>query len=589
MHLALTLGDPLVQLTGLVALGAAIHWTAARTSLPAVILLLLSGLAIGPILGLFDPDELFGKLLEPLISLAVGYVLFEGGLSLKLREARQLGKPLARIVIVGLVVAFGLGSLGAHYIGGLSWGSAATIAAILVVTGPTVIRPMLRQARLPNRPARLLKWEGIVNDPLGALLAVTVVEIVVATSGAEADGIALWAVPFFVAAAAGVGWLGGYLLARALDGGAVPQHLKTPVTIAWVAVVFTAAEAFMHEAGLLSTTMMGVAFANSGSPNVEGVRRFKEDIVTLLVALLFLVLAARLELEQMTSMTLGEAGFVAAILFVIRPVSILTALTGTSLPRNERLLIGWIAPRGIVAAAMAAALAPRLADAGLPDADRLVPVLFAVVLATVVLHGLTVGPVARRLGVGSRREPGLLIVGGSRWASDLVRTLEGANIQAVVVDGDYRRVNRSRLSGVEAYYGEVIDEHTLDDLPTERLDTALVATADDSYNALASVALVDTFGRENVAQLTPDGERDAENPLQGRVLWGEAGSFDRITLRFLGGARFRVAQLTKEYDIEDFHAAHPDSLVLFTIGNGDIKVANPEGDWSDDARLVHLS
>jgi len=565
MHASL-LEHPLYTLAALLALGVFVQWCAARFRFPAVVLLLGTGLLIGPGLGLLDPKTLFGPLLEPLVGLAVGFVLFEGGLSLHLREARRLGWPLIALVLGALVITFLSSAFLCHHLAGLSWGTSLTIGAILIVTGPTVIRPMLRQARLARRPALLLKWEGIVNDPLGALVGVVVVEVVVLRSGlGEPDG-ALWPIPLLILAAAALGSFAGYFFVRAMDRGAIPEHLKTPCMVGGVALVFAAGELIFHETGLLATTAMGVVFANVGSPNLENIRRFKENVTTMLVAMLFLVLSANLALSDLTSVSGGELAFVACVLLVVRPLTAWTSLAFSKLPWRERGLIGWIAPRGVVAAAMAATLQARLVEAGSPDAERMVPILFAVILATVVLHGSTVKPLAQALGLSSKRSDGLLVVGASRWVIDLTAALRRAGIETVVVDSDYRAVRKANLSGVEAHYGEILDEETLDELPVERLGLALAATTDDSRNALASVALHPVFGRENVAQLTPAGEHeDDESPLRGRLPWGPEGTFASIASRFWSGATFKVSKLTERYDEPAFRAQYPSTTVLFTV------------------------
>ncbi len=397
----------LVQaLAGIVVAGIGAHWLAARLRLPAILLLLLSGLLLGPVLGLVRPDALLGDALRPLVSLAVAIILFEGGLSLRLGEARRLGRPLLGLVLGGLVATFVLASLLARHLAGLDGATAAVLGAILVVTGPTVVRPMLRQAGLARRPAALLKWEGIVNDPLGALLAVLVLEVAAGGGGGPAARALLTALPLLLAAGV-AGVAAGLLLARAMDRGLVPEHLKAPAALAVGLGLYAAAEAVHPEAGLLAVTVLGVALANSGSASIEDVRRFKEDATTLLVSLLFVVLAARLQPADLRALTGPALLFVAAVVFVVRPLAVGLGTLGSGLPWRERLLLGWVAPRGVVAAAVGAALAPRLADAGHTDANLLVPVLFAVILTTVVLHGFTVGPLARRLGLASR--------GGGCW------------------------------------------------------------------------------------------------------------------------------------------------------------------------------
>ena len=562
----MTLSDPSIVLALLIGLGVGAQWVASRVGVPAIVLLLGLGLTLGPGLGLLEPRELLGDLFEPLVSVSVGFVLFEGGLSLRWREARELGRPLVGLVTVGPLVTFALGCGLARLLIGLSWPTAAVLAAILVVTGPTVIKPLLRTARLRSRPAQLLRWESIVNDPLGALLAVVALEAAVGLSRGTADE--LWVrVPLLLFTSAAIGGAAGWALGRAMDAGAIAEHLKVPSIFAGVLAVFTGANALMHEAGLLSVTVMGVVLANLSSPNVEGVRRFKEDVATILVAVLFLVLAADLEWSVLASLTLGGGAFVVALLLIVRPAASWCALAFSGVSRQEKTLIGWIAPRGVVAAAMGAALQERLVAGGFEDGRLLVPILFAVILVTVVLHGLTLRPLARRLGLSSEGEGGLLIVGADRWVLDLARAVEAAGVDVLLVDSDSLNVSRARKRGFETYLGEATDEETLDELPVERLDVALAATHDDNYNALSCLALSGIFGRERVLQLTP--EDDGSEPhLRGRSPWGAAGSYDRLAARRWSGGAFANVSLTEESGWEDFRSRAPDALALFAVRDG---------------------
>jgi NhaP-type Na+/H+ or K+/H+ antiporter len=582
--------DPLYLIAGVVAVGVLVLWIAARLQLPAIVLLLATGLLAGPVLGWLDPRALFGELLRPFVSLGVGFVLFEGGLSLRLREVRRLGRPIFALVLGGLVLTFALASVLAHRIAGLSWATSAVIASVLVVTGPTVIRPMLRHARLARRPALLLKWEGIVNDPLGALLAVIVLEAFVALSSVHDARHSLGAIPLQVVTAGLFGLFAGLAFARMLDRGWIPEHLKTPAIVGGVVAVFAGAEALYDEAGLLGVTVMGVVLANVGSPNVESIRHFKEDVTTLLVSSLFLVLSASLRHEDLRILSVPLVLFVLAVVFVVRPLAVWGALYASGLPWREKLLIGWIAPRGVVAAAMGAALAPRLADAGYADADRLVPVLFGVILTTVVLHGVTVRPLAKRLGLAHEGAEGVLLVGAANWVVELARALGEAGTDAVVVHSDYRQTTRARVLGVEAAYGEILDEDTLDELPLERLSWALACTSDDSYNALVCVSLHKVFGRERVLQLASAkaAEEEAERPLRGRAPWGAEATFSRISSLYWAGRRFRATTLTEQFGWNAFRERNPDALALFTAREGRLAPVEPDQPVEPGVDLVYL-
>ena len=582
--------DPLFILTGLLAVGVLSQWVAARLKIPAIVLLLLTGLALGPFSGVLRPDELLGELLPALVALSVAAVLFEGGLSLRIGEARKLGLPLFSLVFGGLVFTFALATWLAHTLAGLSWGTASVLGAILIVTGPTVIKPMLRQAGLQQRPALLLKWESIVNDAFGALSAVVALEVAVALGPTGEGSLSLLkVVPLLILTAGVAGALAGWGLGRAMDRGWIPEHLKVPTILAGVFVVFTASDALYHESGLLAVTVMGIVLANISSPSVESVRHFKENVATVLVALLFLVLSANLTMEELKAVTFRAGLFIVAVLVVVRPVAVWLSLGASRLPWRETALIGWIAPRGVVAAAMGAALEPKLTAAGFADANLLVPVLFGVIFTTVVLHGLTIRPLARRLEVAAKGDGGLLIVGSESWTIDLARCLARAGVDVVITDTDYRKAARARIQGIDAVFGDVLSEETLDELPVERLSWSLAATADDHYNSLVCVGLAPLFGRERTLQLTASQpEAGGEPHLRGRAPWGAHGRFAEIVGHFWRAGGFKATKLTPEYDAQAFQVEHPDARVLFQIIGGRLDPLEEEEKPKAGEVLVYL-
>ena len=594
---ARALDSLLLILVGIVAAGVAAQWLASWLRFPALLLLLLTGLFLGPIsrqLGLplaIDPRLLFGDLLKPLISLSVAVVLFEGGMTLKFEEARRHGRELRRLILSGLFVGFGLTTLAGVYLGDLSWATSATLGAILVVTGPTVILPMLRTARIAIRPATLLKWEGIINDPLGAILALFVLEMAVQIAAPIAPSFVAvtWTFTWTSAVACALGYGAAHSLGLALDRGKIVENLKSPVILASLLVVFALSELIHHEAGLLAVTVMGLVLANEENHSLEDIRHFKEQITTLLVSTLFIVLAADLRVEVLSDLAGRRLILIAVIIFVIRPIVALSALAGSEIPWTERLFIGWIGPRGVVAAAVAATLAPDLSRAGYADAHLLVPAVFGVILATVLLHGLSIRPLARRLGLAAREGRGILIVGASTWVVALAQALQKAGADVVVVDTRYRRVSRARQEGVEGQHGDVMSEEASMDLPMERVSWVFGATEDDSYNALTCLRFARELGRESVIQLTPLSLDAAKVEMSGRAPWGEAASFRSITSRYWKGGSFKVTQLSDEFDVARFREVNPESLPLFYVKDERLHLFMEASDPGAGSQLVYLS
>lgn len=352
------------KLASIAAAGIFAQWLAWRLRIPAIVLLLIAGALIGPVTGFIDPVRDFGDVYRPAVSLAVAIILFEGGLTLNFKEISETSTAVRRMILVGGPLIWGMTTLAAHFVGGLSWPTAAVLGAILVVTGPTVIMPLLRQAKLAQRPASLLRWEAIVNDAIGALFAVVAFELFLVFHGTHhADRLALSVLVAFVAAIAG-GIFFGRFIAWLFIRGHVPEYLKAPVIFAAVLAAFVATNLILEEAGLLTVTVMGITLANTRIASLTEMRRFKETVTILLVSGLFVLLTAALDVAAVLALDWRAAAFVALVMFVIRPIAVFVATLGTSLSLKERIFVSWIAPRGIVAVAVSGLFGAALADNG---------------------------------------------------------------------------------------------------------------------------------------------------------------------------------------------------------------------------------
>lgn len=481
----------------ILAAGLASQWVAWRIGLPAIVVLIAVGLVLGPATGVIQLGLSQGELTE-LIGLGVAVILFEGGMDLKLGEFRRVGHGIGRLTLLGPPLAWLFGALAAHFIAGLSVPVAVVLGAILVVTGPTVILPLLRQARLNKESASLLKWEGIVNDPVGVLLAVLTFQYLTIGGGWVKTLTGLGAA---LAAAAVFGGLGGWAIGWLYRRGAVPDHLKAPILMALVLVVYWTSNLVQHEAGLLSVTLMGLVIGNVKLVERESLQRFKENLTVVLLSVLFIVIPSQLQASQFGLLDWRVLGFVLAILLLVRPLTIALATLGAPMRKQDKLLLGWIAPRGIVAAATAGIFGPALVVAGYPDAVMLLPITFAIIIATVLAHGLTISHLARRLGLAAKSSNGLLIVGASPWTFELARTLKQLGIDSLLVDGVYHRLKAPRMEGLEVYYGEILSEHAEQTLETQHLSCMLCATANDFYNALVCKSQGRHFGQHRSFQL----------------------------------------------------------------------------------------
>ena len=428
------------------ALGIGAQWIAWRTNWPAIVLMLAAGFLAGPILGLFDPEETFGSLLEPMIGIGVALILFEGGRSLSFRELQHSGSAGWRLATIGVAVGWALGAVTGYYVAGLVWPVAILFGGILVVTGPTVVLPLLRQSNVQTRPASILKWEAIVNDPTGALCAVIAYEYF--RKVAESPGASLFEVvpPLIVAAVISglIGYAAAWIISYLFPRGAVPEYLKVPVLFSLVIAVFVVCNMIEHEAGLVAVTVMGVALANMDVSSLRSIHPFKENIAVLLVSGIFILLSASLSYDDLQYLNWRFGAFLLALLFFVRPATVLISLLGSPLPWNERLFLAWIAPRGIVLVAISGLFALRLSELGYGDGNVLIGLSFAVVVATIVAHGFTVDLVAKLLKVKGTDRPGLIIAGSTPWTIALAKQMHALKTPVMIVDSSWQRLTAAR-------------------------------------------------------------------------------------------------------------------------------------------------
>ena len=547
------------------ALGVGSQWVAWRMRLPAIVLMLAAGLIIGPGLGLFDPARDIGPITGPLISLAVAVILFEGGLTLDVHKLGNARSGVTRLVVIGAPLGWLMSTLALRYGAGLTWESATVFGGIMIVTGPTVIAPLLRQARLSRRPAALLQWEAIVNDPIGALAAVLAFQVVLVLHSGVSAGQAVYDLTLGIGFATLVGLAAGFGIARAFWRGWVPEYMKVPVLFAVLLVAFAVADTVLHESGLLAVTVMGLVIANADLPSYEELRRFKEHATILLVSGVFILLAASLDLAALTGLSWRAVLFIVLVVLVARPLTVLVSLVGTDLPRNERILIAFTGPRGVVLVAVAGLFGERLVATGIADAALIGPLAFALVLATVVLHGFTLAPFARFLGLAGAELPGVLLVGGTRFTTGLAEALKKAEVPVLLTDPNHGHLIRARTLGIPTFYGDILGEAAEQSVELLTYRTVVAATDNDAYNTLVATDLAPEFGRDSVWQIARAKEGKARHSLPTQ-LGGRAFGIGRNQAEFetliAEGWTFRITRLTPEFGFAAWREKRPDAILL---------------------------
>ncbi|MDP4911549.1 MAG: cation:proton antiporter [Pseudomonadales bacterium] len=568
-----------------------------RLRLPAILFLLLAGIAVGPVFGVLSPDVLFGELLFPLVSLAVAVILFEGSMTLRFSELQEMGKTVRNLVTIGALVTWFITSLATHYFVGFDLKLAFLFGAVVVVTGPTVIVPMLRTVRPNARISSVLRWEGIIIDPLGALLAVLAFNFYIASAASSAWAAVALAFGQIVAVGTIAGLLAGFGLGQVLKRYWVPDYLRSVVTLLLVFVVFVAADELVHESGLLAVTVFGITLANLPNVDIEDILDFKETLSILLISGLFILLAARIDPVAFMSIGMGALLVLLTVMLVARPVAVMLSSLGSSLTFKEQLLIAWIGPRGIVCAAVAALFALRLEALEVPEANVFVPLAFLIILGTVVIQGLSAKSLAHWLGVRDPAPTGVLIAGGGMVARRIAMALQKAQIKAIVADSDYAQIRQARMDGLETYYGNPMSEHADRHLELAGLGKLFAMSGRVNLDAVMAMNFRPVFGALGIFEL-PSGDDSVTSKHQvasrfrGQHLFNDTMTYNKLAGWLAAGAEIKSTLLTAEFGLDAYMEANKDCCVpLFAVdpaGRLRVYVSDPNFTPAAGWRMISL-
>ncbi len=560
----------LVALATIGVAGFVCNWLAWRLKLPAILLLLLAGISAGPSLGLLDPDALFGDVLSAIVPIAVAIILFEGSLTLRFAEIRGHGSVVRNLVTVGVVVTWVASAVLAYWV--LDWDPllAALFGAIVTVSGPTVVMPLLRAVRPSTTVSSILRWESILIDPLGAILALIVFEVIVAVSGGGTLLHIAWTVGVIVvlgfALGAAGGWLYGWVLRRRL----IPDLLREYSALAAALGVFAAAEYVQAESGFLAVTVMGIWLANMRGVDIEDILSFKESLTLLLIGGLFIILAAQLELDQIIEIGPGAITIVVLLQLVAGPLRAWVSALGSKLTFREVLFVGWVFPRGIVAAAVSSLFALRLEDRGYPGAETLVPLVFCVIIGTVVIQSLFTRAVARLLRVAEPEPTGVLVVGANPFGRLLARAIRDTGRDVRVTDTHWASIRSARMDGLPVFYGSPVSSYAERNLDLAGIGTLVAVSQQPGLNELSCVRFANDFGRDHV--FTTNTRRDSGHEkhsvagsMSGRLLAYGDQTVEELVAVVSAGATVRLTELTEAFDLGAYRERHPDAILLFGV------------------------
>ena len=501
----------LLSIASIGVLGIACQWFAWWVRIPSILFLLTVGIIVGPVLNLINPDALFGNLLFPFISLSVAVILFEGSLTLKFEDIRGHGKTVSNLVSTGALITWLIIGYSTYHLLNLPIELAFLFGAIVVVTGPTVIIPMLRTVRPNTKVANVLRWEGIVIDPLGALLAVLVFDFIISGQQNNALGMIFLTFGKIIFSGLIIGFVSGWSIGELLRKQYVPQYLRNIFTLISVFAIFVISEMIESESGLLAVTVMGITMANMKDMDIDNILDFKESLSVLLISALFIILAARIELHELIHVGWPAIILLGIIIFVARPISVFTSSIGSDLTVNEKLMVSWIGPRGIIAAAISSLFALRLEDAGYSEAALIVPLTFVIIIGTVVIQSTTARYIADFLKVREPSPTGLLIIGAGNVARAIGKELQSHGFKTLLTDSTWENIRLARMEGLETYFGNPVSEHADRNLNLIGLGKLLAMSGRLNLDTLACLRFKSEFGKKNIYELKTTREKHTED------------------------------------------------------------------------------
>jgi len=555
-------------------IGISCQWVAWRLRLPAILFLLLAGIISGPVIGWLKPDELLGDMLFPMVSMAVAVILFEGSLTLKFKEIRGMENVVWRIITVGVLVSWLSMSYFCWWLLQIDWHIALLFGALVVVTGPTVIVPMLRTVRPNARITNILRWESILIDPLGALLAVLVFTFIVAESSGGNEWLAVVLVfskIILIGTLLGCG--AGYLCGWLLRANVIPGYLHNVFILISVFAVFAFSDTLEHESGLLAVTIMGIWIANMRGVDTENILDFKESLSILLISGLFILLAARVDLEGLIDLSWQAVAMLAFVHFIARPLKIATATLGSSLTWQEKTMISWIGPRGIIAAAVSALFALRLTQLGFENADLLVTLTFVIIIGTVVFQSLTAKPLAKMLKVVEQSPQGLLFIGANAVSRTIGKAVQDNGFQVMLADSFRNNVRQARMAGLKVFHGNPVSSLAEKEIDLVGFGRLIGVSQNDDLNILAVQRYQREFGKNRVFSLPSQASQKKSDrnvvseEMRGMPLFSKDATYSRLASLIAQGAEMRTTSLSEEFTLQHYFEKYGGNAIPMFIIN----------------------
>ncbi len=557
-----------IYIAGVALFSVIAQWLSWAFRVPAILFLLLIGLILGPATSVLDPDALLGDLLFPVVSLSVAVILFEGAMTLHFKELTGIGKVVRNLCSIGMLTTFAVLSLAGYFLLEMDWRVAAVLGAVLTVTGPTVTAPLLNSMRPKPEIDKILRWEGIVIDPVGALFAVLVFEAVMLAGQSDVLSHTFLALLKTLGAGCSTGIIAGLVTTFLIRREILPFELHKFGVLAIVLTSFTISNYLSHESGLLAVTIYGMWLGNQDDLEIDSILEFKEDLSMILISTLFILLAARLSIEDLMLLEPAVFIFLAIVLFVARPLCIAVSTFNSGLEYKARAILAWIAPRGIVAAAVGSVFALSMMEANIEGANKLVPLIFTVIIVTVVLQSLTAVPVAKLLGMRQPSPSTILVIGANHVARAIAKGLSEQGVPVHLTDPAWENCKMARMDGLPCYYGNPQSEHAERFLPLTNVRSVMALSPNRHYNALGIQYFAHLLSEDRVFSLKSSenhakANKDSATFLRRQVLFGENVSYAKLSTLMAQGGKVSATTLSSEFPWEKYLEMNKDALPLF--------------------------
>ncbi len=575
--------------------GICSQWLAWRLGVPSILFLLLSGLIGGPVLNIISPDKMLGDLLFPLVSISVAILIFEGALHLKFTELRKIGSVLRNLLTIGVLLTSVLIAVAAHIFLGMNWHLALLLGVILAVTGPTVIAPLLRSLSISPKLDVILRWEGIMIDPIGALLAVFIFEMFFGSFE-----LTIWntVITLFNTMIVGIclGYVAGNMLLQFIRYELIPDFLQNPFTLMFIITVYSLSNLLEHESALLTVTVMGLVMANQDKVPIKKISEFNSNLQVLLIASLFILLSARIDAKMLDAINWMTVFFVLTLIFIVRPVSVLFSSLGTRLKFKEILFLSAIAPRGIVAAAISSFIALELNQSSHPGGDILVTTVFIVIFVSGIITTIITKPLSSLLGLKVADPRGLLFLGAHEWARELAVLLRSQGQSVLLVDVNSYNVEEARNRGLKAINANLLEEGSISRSSLSDIGYFLALTSNDEVNSLVSLSFKNIISQNNIYQLNSishEGEavirKNISKEINAKILFSKELNFSKITLLYNQGWKFHSDLIIDEHSYEEILHKKSNIYPLLFHDKGELTLCEAEQIYDPKIGLTLVS